>query len=1033
MANLRGLFVALFIVAFVAIASAPLIAQTAPADGDAALRTAQQLFNAGKWAEAARAFEDFQIRFPQHPQAVNAPFNIAEALVQLGDFDKARPLLADYVSGEVDQEHKALALFRLGECSFFLNEYDRARKDLELFQSQFPNHDKDSYVIEYLGDIFLDPAAPDGAAAKQLFQKGLDKYKAKKGKDTAQQKEIARITEVCRLGLARAHAALGETPQAISIFKQMAENPTNPLASDARIRLGRLYYDAQRYGEAITALKPFEKAAKSPNRNWGLYWLGRSYLDRADKGDERSATDTFKLMAITNSPDEPPTAAVAYFKGEAARVSGQLDYAIERYELAAYDYPDSEWADDAFLGAMRVALEKQDYRKVTVDYLSTAVQQFSTSPLYPYMDQLVGQAFLKTEKYTDAQSTFAQLTQKYPRGGDPTAPAEEATPPTSFTNDNWLYLALAEIGLSKPEKALAALKRIEPTSGAGSADFAMAVSAAEASANVSLGNYRDAIPALQQYLQVRSNDYDAPRYLELLSQCQIMEKQSPAAQRTIEELRKLDPDEVGGEEVILKIEQRLAVLAAKQKEKELARTLYTWLTFRDNPQVYKDFGEDGLARLDAGKPPVDGENVADSAPISGRAEEQAAFGLFQAGIREEQLGDNEKALGSFVSVYTNYASTPEAPKALLAAGRILDRGQKDAEAAKLLRRLVSEYAQFPQIDLAWYRLGWTLVESGDLNGGQDAFREIVDEYRDSTLWADAAYRVAEFESAVNRRDEANRLLDEILRDSEKTDNPTRLLDHVLYLRAQNALQDQKWTVVESLAAQLLKDTPDSPLKLSAQYLAAEAAYKNRDWEKAHQRFTALARDASGRNESWLPIAPLRLAQIMAWNAKSSADWQDTLEAADDIQRRFPNFDRMHEVDYLMGRCQVQLGNFTAARKHFENVIALDDGNRGEAAAMSQWMIGETYFRQGKMPENYEKAINAYDKVRTYRHAHWQALALLQIGKCYLQLGNSEKADRALKTLIAEFPSSPYKADAEKLLKSKLSPSSANRGSRTNYR
>lgn len=1029
MANLRGILVALLLGVAAANSSATL-AQNAAADGDAALRSAQQLFNTSKWAEAARAFDDFRIRFPQHPQAVHAPFNIAEAQVQLGEYDKARTLLADYLDVEIDDEHKALALFRLGECSFFLNEYDRAEKDLVLFQSQFPNHEKDAYVMAYLGDIYLEPQHLNAQAAKQLFQKGLDKYKAMKGKDAARQKEIARIVEECRLGLGRAQAALGETPQAISIFKSMADNAQNPLASDARIRLGRLYYDAQRYNDAVAALKPFEKAAKSPNRNWGLYWLTRTYLDRGQKNDDQLAVAALKLIAITDSPEEPPVAAVAYFKGETARVAGQLDYALERFEKAFYDYPESEWADDALLGAIRVAFEKQDFRKVTVDYLAIASQQFSASPLYPYMDQLVGQAFLKSEKYTDAQSTFLQLTQKYPRGGEPNAQDEGVALPVTFTNDNWLFLALAEIGLQQPDRALAALKKIAPTSGAGSADFAMAVNAAEGHANVLLGNYRDAIRPLQEYLKVRSHDLDAPRYLELLAECQIMEKQAAAAQRTIDQLRSIDPEEVGGEEVLLQAEQRLAVLAAKQKEKELARYVYTLLTFPSNPREYKDFGAEGLARLEAGKPPVDGGSVVDSSPAPGRGGEQAAFALFKNGIREEQLGDHNKALEHFETVYTDYATTPEAPKALLAAGRILDRGKKDAEAAKLLRRLVDEYEDFPQLDLAWYRLGWTLVESKNLEGGQQAFRRVAEHYRDSSLWADAAYRVAEYESAAGQRDTANRLLDEILRESEKSDNPTRLLDHVLYLKAQNALQDHKWTVVENLAARLMNETPDSPLKLSAQYLFAEAAYKNQDWEQAEERFTALAQAANGRTETWLPIAPLRLAQIKAWNKQ----WTAALADAEEIQRAYPRFERMQEVDYLMGRCLAQMGKFGEARRHFDNVIAADEGKRSEAAAMSQWMIGETYFRQGKTKENYTLAIGAYDKVlQGYRQAYWKSLALLQIGKCFLQLGNQKEAGVALNRFISDFPNSPYRDQAEKLLKSSLTRSAVTRGAGTSYR
>ncbi len=1034
MANLRsiGRLFFLFFVAFASIFPGVSFAQTAGADGNAALAAAEKLYNAGKWQEAVRAYEDFQIRFPQHPQAVNAPFEMAESLVQLGEYEKARNLFIEYSDKATTEDKKALTLFRIGECSFFLNDFDRSQKDLTTYRSLYPNHDKDAYALAYLGDILLLPDNPDAAAAKKLFQEGLAIYSKKAGKNAAETSEFKKVTEECRLGLGRAQAAGGEVPQAISTFKQMADNPQNPLAAEARIRLGRLYYDGRRYGEAISALTPFVKAPKTngpnPNRNWGLYWLGRTYLDRDNQGDGLLAVNTLKLIEIPKeTAEDPPVAAVAYYLGEAYRTEGQFDLATKRFEKTFIDYPESEFADDAFLSAMRVAFEKQDYKKVTGEYFPVASQQFSSSPLYPYMDQLVGQVFLKTEKYIDAQSTFETLTQRFPKGGDPAkAVGEETILPTAFTNDNWLFLALSEIGLRRADKALAAIKKIEKSSGEPGGDFEMAVTAAEANANVLLGKYREAIAPLQEYLRVRGNDVDAAHYYELLALCQIMDKQPKPALKSIEQLRKLEPEKIGGVETILKSEQKLAVAAAKQNEKDLARNLYTSLTFRDNPREYIEFGEDGLARLDSGRAPLEGENVAEAIPLSGRADEQAAFTLFQEGIRAEELSDFDKALDNYVTVYTNHATTAEAPKALLAAGRILDRGQKDAEAAKVLRRLVDEYADFPQLDLAWYRLAWTLVESGELKSSQSAFLEIVEAYPQSTLWADAAYRVAEYESASGRRDVANKLLDDILRQSGSSASPTRLLDHVLFLRAQNALAEHKWTIVEKNAAQLLSDTPESPLALSAQYLSAEAAYKSRDWKTAQERFAALAKNAEGRTEAWLPIIPLRQAQILAWRQK----WQDAYDAADELAQAYPNFDRMHEVEYLMGRCLMQVPNFTGARKHFDRVIAGDDGKRSESAAMSQWMIGETYFRQ----KEYEKAINAYNKVQeSYRFPYWQSVAMLQIGKCYLQLGDQAKASTVLGDMVSRFPKSPYAAEAEKLRKSAMSQSAVTRGAGAVYR
>jgi TolA-binding protein len=1033
MANLRGIiWLFLAVIGVIALPCASWAQQT-PANGDDALKAAEQLFNADRHAEAVRAFTDFQTRFPQHPQAVNAPFNIAESLVQLGEYEQARALLNEYYEVAPTDRNKALALYRLGECSFFLNDFDLAKRHLELFRSQYPNHDKDPYAIGYLGEILLSVDHRDIPAAKKLFQEGFAYYSKAAAKNEQQKAKYLETAQECRLGLGQTHAVAGEIPQAIAIFEQMAKDTKNKFTNDARVRLGKVYYESGRFADAIATLKQFEKAPKSANRNWGLYWLGRSYLDRNAKGDAALSVATLKLVDSRDAPeDETIVAPTTYYLGEAYRRNGELDNAVKRYEKVYYDYAESEWADDAFLSAMRVALERQEYQRVTVDYLATSAQQFTESGLYPYMEQLVGQAFLKSGKFKDAQSTFTNLTRQFPKGDIEPDPKNKDSLPIAFTNDNWLFLALSEIGLRSPDRALAALQKISRDNEESGDDFELAVNAAEANANVLLGRFRDAIAPLQAYLKERGGDSDAPSYFELLARCQIMDNQPAAALRTIEQLRSLDLETIGGEEPILKAEQALAVAAAKQGQKELAAKLYTYLTFPRNPQAYKDFGEDGLARLAEGKPPPSGEVVADGFPVSDRAEEQAAYVLLQEGLRAEEQGDVNRALENFKAIYTEHRNSEEAPMALLSAGRINDREGNDKEAAILLTQLVSEYANFPQLDLAWYRLGWTLVESDDLEGSQNAFRNLVDTYHQSALWADAAYRVAEFESQKGNRDEANRLLDDILRHADAERNPTKLLDHVLYLRAQNALVDKKWTVVEGYVTQLIEETPNSPLALSAQYLAAEAAYKNRQFDQAQKLFAALAKDAEGRTESWLPIIPLRQAQILAW--RGGEYWRDAYDAAVEVKTLYPDFDRMHEVEYLLGRCQSQLGKFSEARKHYTRVIELDRGKRGESAAMSQWMIGETYFRQGGDASNYKKAIDAYDEVRQrYRYPYWQSAALLQIGKCYLHLGNEKLANAAFDDLIANYPTMTFAQKAKSLRKASLNRSAASRGGSERFR
>ena len=70
--------------------------------------------------------------------------------------------------------------------------------------------------------------------------------------------------------------------------------------------------------------------------------------------------------------------------------------------------------------------------------------------------------------------------------------------------------------------------------------------------------------------------------------------------------------------------------------------------------------------------------------------------------------------------------------------------------------------------------------------------------------------------------------------------------------------------------------------------------------------------------------------------------------------------------------------------------------------MAQWMIGETYFHQ----KQHDKAIRAYLRVEIlYQYPRWQALGLLQAGKCYEMKGSWPEAVRLYARVLKEFPQS----------------------------
>jgi TolA-binding protein len=108
-----------------------------------------------------------------------------------------------------------------------------------------------------------------------------------------------------------------------------------------------------------------------------------------------------------------------------------------------------------------------------------------------------------------------------------------------------------------------------------------------------------------------------------------------------------------------------------------------------------------------------------------------------------------------------------------------------------------------------------------------------------------------------------------------------------------------------------------------------------------------------------------------------------------------------ELEYARGQALLGLGRLDEARGAFQSVI---DARRGsELAAQAQLMRGETYFHQDQLHE----ALREFLQVDILYHApHWQAAALLEVGKVYERLDQWAEAAETYEGLISRFPKDP---------------------------
>jgi TolA-binding protein len=341
-------------------------------------------------------------------------------------------------------------------------------------------------------------------------------------------------------------------------------------------------------------------------------------------------------------------------------------------------------------------------------------------------------------------------------------------------------------------------------------------------------------------------------------------------------------------------------------------------------------------------------------------------------------------------------------------------------AGEVFEQLVREHADAPDLDRAIYAWAWILRDRGEDARAEGLLKQIHREHPGSRHWSDATLALAERTWEAGNLEQTERYVRAIL-DARNVSPDRATLARAFYLEGRLAAERRDWSQVlasmrqvvtagaqdpsadratdpgEKPAAVVGTDV-DSSLKLAADFWFAEAQFRQGDLEKAAASFAELVRRIDGQPESWLGIIPLRRAQILAHEER----WADALEIAAGVAAAYPQFDRLYEVDYVIGRCHAGLGQFDQARRHYEAVISSAVGGKSETAAMAQWMIGETYMHQ----KEYARAHREYLRTEIlYDYPDWQARALLQAGKCLELQSQHQEALHTYRRLIERYPSS----------------------------
>ena len=198
-----------------------------------------------------------------------------------------------------------------------------------------------------------------------------------------------------------------------------------------------------------------------------------------------------------------------------------------------------------------------------------------------------------------------------------------------------------------------------------------------------------------------------------------------------------------------------------------------------------------------------------------------------------QLGMRSEAQMSYDDVIEHAPASPEATIAAAKVGFNLDALGRTEEAVKYLRRATFGGAVNPFTDRALYFLGLNEKERGNINGAKQAFERVYRDFSMSPYWSHATWALASLEAEAGSDVEAEKLVNEALRNKPDA----AIIDYLLFLKGEIALRAKDYTKALIAFDMIVEQYPDSDLysrAINRLAVVPEKYRSNFDYEKVFE-------------------------------------------------------------------------------------------------------------------------------------------------------------------------------------------------------
>lgn len=977
------------------------------------------LYKKQRWDLAAENFRKFIQENPRHERAPMARLYAGLALVNLKEFQAGRELLREYAKSAPDSPNLAHALYRIAECSYLLDDLKSAEPELSGFVARFPDDRLLEYALPYLGDVQLRLDRPNDAV--KSFKRSLEQFP--KGS----------MAENSRFALARSYEAQKQYPEAIKLYELLAADPTQRRAAEAQLNLAARHFEDGDYPAAAAAYaRVVEKFPESPfvpaahlNLGYALYQQAdfkKAVAEFAEAAkDPKNAVDAaywtgLSLKALGNfaagavvlqkaydeNPTHPLAANLLYQSADCAQRKGDFETAKQRFADVAQKFPNSDLADDALHFAGVAALDAGD-KAAAESLLNQFAKNHPGSGLRWHQEILRGRLDLLNDDPTRAIPHFQK------------ALDQSESPTTKGWARYYLGYALHQTG--KDGEALAATEPLAaqvdtPEKGGQLAGVhllraTIQLAQAKAAAPEQSGPlFQAAIDSATRYLATKSPGDKGDRGLSLRALAAAQAGQRDIAQKDLTELQKEHPQSPELERTL----HELAEAAYAERDWDWAAECFRQLAERGKTSPYHAQALAGLGWTQFRR-----QRFAEAAESFGQVatehadDKTAPEAAFMQGKALQAADHTSQAIAAYEAVFRKYPNLKFGYLAGLQRARLLGEGGQTAETDAAYAELLKAYPKPDDLDRVLDEWAMLHYSAQNFAKADEIFRRLIMEAPQSELADNARLSLAESALLSGKVEEAQREFAE-LEKSPQADPGVQ--QSALFQLINIDVERKDWKDLRARCEQLISRFPDSKHAWYAEYELGEADLNLLNLPEARERLTkVLSQKKNGDVAStpWFPQTWILLAETL-FRLK---DYRALDATVADFREWDPKSNLLYVADEILGRGLKAQAMFPEARAVLERVINDPSGRRTETAAKSQLLIAETYL----LEKNFKTAEEEYLKVEIlYMFPEWQAPALFQAATCQEAMNRPAEAVKSYESLIKQYPTSPYAAQAkEKLL------------------